>query len=150
MRKKTSKKFVKLRQETKLLWALILALVAVLIWIAVSILSPKKEQVISPELRKLAEPLNPSLNQEILNSLSTKKHYKDAELESFSIYALIETETGGVYKLTDIVNQRSTLIYSQDEGGDSAVRSSELLREYSEQINDNELKEATESAETQE
>jgi len=150
MKSKHSKKIVRLRQETKLLWALILALVAVLFWILVSILSPKKQQVISPELRKLAEPLNPSLNQEVLNSLLARTYYEDEELETFSIFALIETEIGQSFRLTDIVNQRSALIEPQEQRSGSYERDSELLRMYSQQVADDEINEAQEPVQAHE
>jgi len=107
MKNKNSRKFVKLRQETKLLWILILAIVAVLFWIMVSILSPKKEQVISQQLRELAKPLTPTFDQEILDLIPEKRYLEDAELESFSIFVLVNDELTDVPKLVDIVNQRT-------------------------------------------
>ncbi len=107
MKKKNSQRFTKLRQETKLLWILILALVAIFFWIVVSILSPKKEQIISPQLRELAKPLTPTLDHGVLSSIPAKRYLEDSELESFSIFVLVDDELTDVPKLVDIVNQKT-------------------------------------------
>lgn len=110
MKKINSRKFVKLRQETKLLWILILAIVSVFFWILISIISPKKKQIISQQLRELAKPLTPTLDQEVLSSIPEKRYLPDGELESFSIFVLVDDEQTDVPKLIDVVNQRTVEI----------------------------------------
>ncbi len=120
MKNKNTKKFVKLRQETKLLWILILAIASVFFWIVVSILSPKKEQIISQQLRELAKPLTPTLDQGVLSSIPAKRYLLDEELESFSIFVLVDDEQSDVPKLVDVVNQQTIEIIEPLQPEDQA------------------------------
>lgn len=120
MKNKNTKKFVKLRQETKLLWILILAIASVFFWIVVSILFPKKEQIISQQLRELAKPLTPTLDQGVLSSIPAKRYLLDEELESFSIFVLVDDEQSDVPKLVDVVNQQTIEIIEPLQPEDQA------------------------------
>lgn len=126
MKKNNSKRFTKLRQETKLLWVLILALVAIFFWIVVSILSPRKEQIISPQLRELAKPLTPTLDHGVLSSIPAKRYLEDSELESFSIFVLVDDELTDIPRLVDIVNQRTIEIVESPRLENQAVMDSGL------------------------
>jgi hypothetical protein len=85
--------------------ALIFALVAVLIWIFVSIFATQGASGISPEMRKLAKPLTPTLNKNLLDKIGQKRHLTKQDLERFPIFALIEVDGGG-YAVVDVVNDQ--------------------------------------------
>ncbi len=95
----------KIRAKRKLFFALIFALVAALIWIFVSIFSTQGASGISPEMHKLAKPLTPTLNKNLLDKIGRKRHFTQQDLQHFPIFALINIEDGG-YTILDVVNDR--------------------------------------------
>lgn len=95
----------KLRTKKKLFVALIFALAAVLIWIFVSIFATQGASGISPEMRKLAQPLTPTLNKNLLDKIGQKRHLTSQDLERFPIFALIKVDGGG-YTILDVVNDQ--------------------------------------------
>lgn len=104
MPSKAAKQLEKIKSEKKLLLTLVFAMVALFLWVVVSLISTRGQQVISPELSKLAEPLVPTLDQNVLEKLENKSYIEPDQLESFPIYALVET-SGGEYQLVDVVSQ---------------------------------------------
>lgn len=80
--------FKQLQQQQQWLAVLIFALVAIMIWVAVSLLSSQKKSGISAELRELAEPLTPSINREVITALERKRYIFTEDLRDFPIYTI--------------------------------------------------------------
>lgn len=80
--------FKQLQQQQQWLAVLIFALVAIVIWVAVSLLSSQKKSGISAELRLLAEPLTPSINREAISALERKRYIYEDSLQDFPIYTI--------------------------------------------------------------
>ncbi len=114
MPSKAAKQLEKLKSEKKLLLALIFAMVAVFLWVVVSLVSTKGQQVISPELMKLAEPLVPTLDQNVLENLENRAYIQPDQMEDFPIYALVELRMGE-YQLVDVVSQSIQELTQQQE-----------------------------------
>ncbi len=79
----------KLQQKQALLRALIFSFVTIIIWIGFSIFRTQQTTGISPELLKLAEPINPNIDITVLDRLEAKRSFTTAELTNFPINRLI-------------------------------------------------------------
>ncbi|KUK79486.1 MAG: hypothetical protein XD95_0355 [Microgenomates bacterium 39_7] len=104
MPSKASQQLEKLKSEKKLLISLIFALVAVFLWVTISILSIGKTQIVEPGLVELAQPLVPNLDQNVLEDIEKKRYIESDQLTTFPIYVLAEVNSGN-YQLIDVVNQ---------------------------------------------
>lgn len=82
----------RLRQQQQLLALLIFGLIAVAIWIVFSLITSQRQLTVSPELQKLAKPLTPNLNREVLKKLQQKRLYSQQGLEKFPIYVIVQDE----------------------------------------------------------
>lgn len=80
--------FKQLQQQQQWLAVLIFALVAILIWVAVSLISSQKKTGISKELRDLALPLTPTINREVIGAMEAKRFIFAEELQDFPIYTI--------------------------------------------------------------
>lgn len=124
MPNKAAKQLEKIKSDKKMLIALVFALVAIFVWVAVSLLATSKKQLTSPDVTKLAEPLVPTLDQQVLEKLEAKRYFDSEELETFPIYALVELDSGD-YTLVDVVSQSVQEFTSQLE----AVDEEELVQD---------------------
>lgn len=77
-----------LYQRQRLLQIGIFSLVTVIVWVGFSLIRSQQKTSISPELRKLAEPLTPSINEEVITELEGKRFYTAQELSAFPIYKI--------------------------------------------------------------
>lgn len=105
MPNKFERQLDKIKRQKKLLIALILFFVVILTWILASIFSSQARHAISPELVKLAEPLVPNLNRQLLEDLQRQEYFRDEELERFSIYALLSERGEDAGRVIDIINE---------------------------------------------
>lgn len=76
----------KIRHQQQLLAILIFFLVAVMIWITVSLISTSHKSGITRQQQQLALPLTPRINEEILTTIESKRTYSPAQLSQFPIY----------------------------------------------------------------
>jgi len=78
-----------LKQNNVLIVILILLFVSIVIWTGVSIISSTTTSQLPANIIKLAAPLNPSINRQVLDKIATKHIFTKEELKSFAIYRLI-------------------------------------------------------------
>jgi len=83
-----------LKQKQGLLRILVFSLATIFIWIIYSLFHSQNTTEISPELLKLAEPLNPNINIDVLQRIEQKKVYSDTELSSFPINRVVLQSDG--------------------------------------------------------
>jgi len=107
MPNKFERQLDQIKRQKKLFIALILFFVVILTWILVSIFASQTKQAIGPELIKLAEPLVPNLNTQLLDDLQEKRYFSDEQLEKFSIYVLLSERGEDAGKVTEIINQET-------------------------------------------
>ncbi len=93
-----------LKQRQAVLRILIFTFVTAMIWIGISIFRTQQVTETSPELLRLAEPLNPNINLEVVSRIEQKKGYQSEELTDFPLFLFTEDETG---KKTVIVDSPS-------------------------------------------
>lgn len=86
--------FEQLQKRKEYLVALILLFVIVIVWIGVSVFSSQQQLGISPADKKLAQPIKPTLNVSVLDSIEQKRLYSGAELADFPVFAQAEDEQG--------------------------------------------------------
>ncbi len=84
-----------LQNQQTFLKLLIFSFVTVMIWIAFSIFSSQQKPQISAELQKMAIPLSPNIDMDVISRIEQKKDYSDQELSNFVIYTLVQDKTGG-------------------------------------------------------
>jgi len=77
-----------LQDNQRLLAILVFSLVTVVIWVGFSLLNSQTKSSISPELRALAKPLNPTINTDVLDEIAAKREYTPDELTNFTIYSI--------------------------------------------------------------
>lgn len=75
-----------LRNRKELLVIMIFLLVIVVLWIVGGILSSQRSLGITPEQRRLAEPLSPALDAVVIQKLEQKRAYNESELSAFPLY----------------------------------------------------------------
>jgi len=78
-----------LKRRQSLLYLLIFSLVTIIIWAAFNIFRSQKSEPIPNELLKLARELNPSIDTSVIDALSRKKLFSEAELNNFPIYTIV-------------------------------------------------------------
>ncbi len=117
----------KLKKEKKLFLVLIFVLAAIVVWVLVSILITKKTTGITPEMKKMAEPLNPNLNTSLLDRLDKKKSFNQSQLESFPIYVLVQDSESEIFSIIDVVSQQGVIDRDLEE--DEGTEEVELIEE---------------------
>lgn len=117
--------FKNLQRQRKLLAALVLGIVVALVWVMMSIFSSQQTYQISAELRTLAKPITPDLNDEVLKRIEAKYLLSNSDLKDFPIYKLTQDEKGvwGVSRVRDVgqVPERSGLEEAAGETSTSSV-----------------------------
>jgi hypothetical protein len=103
MTNKFKQQLNKLKTQRKLLIAIIFALVAVVVWIGVSIIASQQKLGVTPEMKQLAQPLTPNLNEKVLVRIKNKRVFTSEQLKNFSIFGLVENEDGTDYSLVNVV-----------------------------------------------
>ena len=102
-----------LKQNQYILYILIFTLVTIVVWVGLNLVRSQKTSQISPELKKLAEPLNPNLNPKILDELQLKRDYTDSELRDFPVYSLI-VEKNGSTRVVTLEESRAAAVAEQN------------------------------------
>jgi hypothetical protein len=83
-----------LQRNQTFLRILIFTLVTVIIWVGLTLFRTQNTTGISPELLRLAEPLNPNINVEVLGRVEQKRAYQVQDLADFPIYTLSVDRSG--------------------------------------------------------
>lgn len=83
------KQLANLRQRQEILAILIFSLVTIMLWVALELVSSQQRSSISAELQRLALPLTPTIQTQVIDELEQKRHYGDNELLSFPIYRIL-------------------------------------------------------------
>lgn len=89
----------KLQHQQQILAILVFAFIAVFVWVGVSLFSSQTTTGISKELQKLAKPLIPNLDQEVLQKLQQKVSFSKAQLKDFPIYMIYTDKKKGEQKV---------------------------------------------------
>jgi len=84
-----------LHRSQTFLRILIFTLVTAIIWVGLSLFRTQEETGISPKLLKLAEPLNPNINIDVLSRIEQKRGFTEQELSDFPIYSISTDKSGG-------------------------------------------------------
>lgn len=85
-----------LHYKQQLLAILIFSLVCVGLWVIVSVARSQQTTKIDPELQRLARPLNPNINESVLQQLEQKRQFTENELRTFPIYRIVEADQNTV------------------------------------------------------
>lgn len=83
-----------LKRSKDVLYIVILALVVALVWIVISVYHAAVKTSVPPNIQKLTTPLTPTIDIELLGTLSSRKTYTEEELASFPINRQIINEDG--------------------------------------------------------
>lgn len=92
----------KMRQKQELLAILIFGLVAVILWIVISLTSSQRRSAISAEMRRLAKPLTPDINRQVLQRLARERICSESQLQDFPIYKVVEDELSGLEQIVEV------------------------------------------------
>lgn len=117
-----------IQRQKKLLIALILFFVVIIFWLIISIFITQRRTLVGSELIRLAQPLVPSLNREVLEKLEDKKHFSDDQLDRFSIYVLVDDRSAQALQIMDIIDDSIVVI---DDIGEDAQQEEEVEEEES-------------------
>lgn len=79
-----------LRQRQQLLSLFIFTLVAIVVWIVVSVATSQRSSAISAELRAMAQPLTPSINRVVLEEVEAERYFTEQELGDFAVVRVVE------------------------------------------------------------
>ena len=93
----------RLRRNKLVLWVGILFLVAVLLWIAFSLVGSQRQVKIDKQLTELAKPLIPRLSGEVFEQIHGERQLTDEELSYFPIYVYYAENEKALAVLTDIM-----------------------------------------------
>lgn len=85
-----------------MLYAALLFFVLIIFWVGGSLLSSQNKSEISAELRKLALPLNPNIDVQVLSVIQNKRVYNDSSLSNFPIYMVIRSDDGKTQQVVPI------------------------------------------------
>lgn len=87
--KAPSKDLAHLYKRQQILQLATFTLITIFIWIGFSLFRSQKKTAISAEQTLLSQPLTPSINTQVIESLEQKKYYQDEELQDFPIYKIL-------------------------------------------------------------
>lgn len=97
--------FTQLKNQRTVLVGLLFLLVIVVFWIGIGLFSSQKKFAVPKALRDLAKPLSPILDEATLSNIEKKRSFSPEELENFTIYKIIVSETAKQLRLVDIAYQ---------------------------------------------
>jgi len=88
----------------KQLWfiSLIFLFVIVVSWIGVSLFASQNKLSLSKEMKDMARPITPTLDEKLLRSLAQEKYFSDSDLSQFPIYKLYIAKDGDEVQLVEI------------------------------------------------
>ncbi|MBU0979001.1 MAG: hypothetical protein ABIJ03_03155 [Patescibacteria group bacterium] len=89
MTNQISSQLKQLQHRNTLIIILVLLFISIFIWTGVSIISSTTTSQLPDNIKKLATPLNPSIDRQILGEIENKQVLSQKDLESFPIYKLI-------------------------------------------------------------
>lgn len=91
----------KIKHQQQMLAILIFAFVAIMVWIAATLFTSQQKTSISEDLLKLAQPLTPTINQEVIQRLRKKGVFPSSQLQKFPIY-MIAKDKGQTDRIVEI------------------------------------------------
>ncbi len=100
--KSSNKSLLQLHQRQRVLQILVFSLITIFFWVFLSLLMSQKKTKISAELKTMAVPLTPTIDEETITSLESKRFFSEDELAEFPIYKIITSEDGRLEKVVDI------------------------------------------------
>jgi hypothetical protein len=98
-----------LYRKQHILGVLLFSLVTIVVWVSISLITSQRKTSISPELQKLAKPLTPTLNLEVVEQIEAKKKYSESELASFPIYRTLSSTDNRAQATAAPISQTSSL-----------------------------------------
>lgn len=118
----------KLKNRQQWLVFLIFTLVTVLMWSVIGLVTSQKNSGVETELLKLAQPLTPYIDREVITALEKKVVYSQSALNDFPIYRLpentrLQTKQPQVIT-TDLETQIGTSSASSSTSPDSSATAS--------------------------
>lgn len=84
------KEFQNLQHKQQFLTIMLFSFVTIIVWISISLITSQKSTTISSELQRLALPLNPNINIDVITSLESQQAYDPSQLSNFPIYTLLK------------------------------------------------------------
>lgn len=102
----------KLYKRQTMLQILTFTMITIFIWVGFSIFRSQQKTAISAEQRKLASPLTPSINNQVLDELQAKTYYSESELEDFPIYQILVEEANTRKQTEQPTTEKETTIES--------------------------------------
>lgn len=110
-----------LQQRQIFMRLLIFSLITVMVWVFFSLFRTQQQTQIPPELLKLAEPLNPTIDLDTLNKIEQERGFSASDMQGFSIYRIERDPTSGQERISTVGN--SALPASSAPAGQSASSS---------------------------
>lgn len=92
----------RLHLSKQVLIVLVLLFVALIVWTFATIATSQNKNTISPDLIRLSQPLNPTLDRDILAELTQKEYYSEEDITSFPIYKISKKQEGSEETVTTI------------------------------------------------
>lgn len=89
-----------LQKRKELLIILLFLFVIIIFWIGLSLFTSQQKLGITPEQKKLAQPLTPNISISVLEKVEQKRVFSEFELQDFPIYALYQD--GGITTVIDV------------------------------------------------
>jgi len=83
-----------LHRRQQILYVMIFTFATVVIWVGISLITSQQKSQISPQLKALALPLNPTLSRPTLDILQQKRVFRPDQLHGFPIYRLVTAPDG--------------------------------------------------------
>lgn len=101
-----------LRKNRQFLAILILLFVCIIFWTGVTLITSQRSTKVSSELTKLATPINPNIDIEVIQELEQKNMYTEFELSNFTIYKIV---TSRIDRIDRVVTLDTTLESVEEE-----------------------------------
>jgi hypothetical protein len=101
-----------LKHKQWFLRILVFSFVTVIIWVGLSLFRSQQATVIPEELQKLARPLNPNINLDVISRIEQKRAFSEAELSNFPVYRVIRLKSGEQVVVTQLPEDEESLIRS--------------------------------------
>jgi len=80
----------KMRHQQQVLAILVFTFVAIIFWVGVSLFTSQQKTGVSNDLLRLAKPLTPTINQEVVQRLREQGVFFDSQLQDFPIYMIMK------------------------------------------------------------
>lgn len=122
----------KLRRRKEILIILLFLFVIVIFWIGLSLFSSQQKLGITPEQKKLSQPLTPNIDVATLEKIERKQKFSEYELQGFPIY--VNYQTGGSTTKIDV----SEGFPEVEEETPISTQEAEVVQEIDDIINENE------------